>query len=82
MIKLENEQGKFEFDTVQDLRDFLEPPKLTEHDFKNFGYLISNLKEETKGIDNLIVKMSEGSKVLKVLSDMGMKSAINYVVRD
>lgn len=42
-VKFENTQGKFEFEDVSDLKEFLRSDSVTDFDMQQFGYLISNV---------------------------------------
>jgi len=76
MIEFKNKQGDFKFEKVEDLRKFLLEPDITDHDVRNFGYLISNIcgHEYSK----LSAFCSGGTKIFLELRQKGM----DQMVRD
>lgn len=78
MIKFENEHGKFEFENVKELRQFLKEPDLVDFDIKNFGYLISNMKKYKGGITQVIIAcQTQGLQVIYDLKNKGMNKMVD-----
>lgn len=48
VIKFKNKLGEFEFDRVEDLKEFLRGEDIEDFDMRQFGYLISNLTKHNK----------------------------------
>lgn len=72
MIKFKNNQGSFEFDRVDDLKEFLKNDKVGDFDMNQFGYLISNLTKHTK----LSAYCSKGLGALIDLRQRGMETVV------